>query len=503
MAFTWQGLHVYWLCLLLLQGIACERSFTGYVRPPLSADLPLTHRRLAQSSASPHNPEQIHLAMAGAGAMAIDWVTNPQYDAELMRKHHGKSFCDRLADMKLSSSILYGINETALLSLGQGQYTCYVGDEYQSGALHHAILGTGADGPLQANTHYFYQVGDPSQDANSSDALSEIYSFKTPPEVGPNSFPYHLGLIGDLGQTENSMETLDHAAALQPDSILNVGDLSYADGYQPRWDSFGRLIQSSAARVPWQVIEGNHEEEVVKDELGFLAYNTRFHTQSASSGTSLYYSYEVAGLHVIMLGCYTDFDRHSKQYKWLKQDLAKVDRSRTPWLLVGMHAPWYNSNVAHQGEVESMRSSMETLLFENGVDAVFAGHVHAYERSFPVYQQQLNRLGPIYINIGDGGNREGLATEYIHPSPTWSAFREPSYGLGMLNVLNSSHAVWQWHRNQDGALTIGDEITLVRKGDSVIDRQLRQWCAYSPVLVIQVVGYLMQLIRPAGARMFT
>lgn len=73
----------------------------------------------------------------------------------------------------------------------------------------------------------------------------------------------------------------------------------------------------------------------------------------------------------------------------------------------------------------------------------------------------------------------------------------------MLNVLNSSHAVWQWHRNQDGALTVGDEITLVRKGDNAIDRQLRQWCAYSPALVIQVIGYLMQLIRPAGARMFT
>ena len=144
-----------------------------------------------------------------------------------------------------------------------------------------------------------------------------------------------------------------------------------------RWDSFGRLIQSSAARVPWQVIEGNHEEEVVKDKLGFLAYETRFHTPSASSEshTSLYYSYEVAGLHVIMLGCYTDYDRHSKQYAWLKRDLAKVDRARTPWLVVGMHAPWYNSNVAHQGEVESMRSSMETLFFENGVDVVFAGGI--------------------------------------------------------------------------------------------------------------------------------
>lgn len=99
--------------------------------------------------------------------------------------------------------------------------------------------------------------------------------------------------------------------------------------------------------------------------------------------------------------------------------------------------------------------------------------------------------------------REGLASEYIHPLPKWSAFREPSYGLGILNVLNSSHAVWQWHRNQDGALTVGDEITLVHKTDGVTDRQLRQWCAHSPALVTQLISYLMQLIGPVGARLFT
>ncbi len=43
-----------------------------------------------------------------------------------------------------------------------------------------------------------------------------------------------LGLIGDLGQTENSAQTLDHLTASNPDSVINVGDLSYADGYQPR-----------------------------------------------------------------------------------------------------------------------------------------------------------------------------------------------------------------------------------------------------------------------------
>ncbi len=35
----------------------------------------------------------------------------------------------------------------------------------------------------------------------------------------------------------------------------------------------------------------------------------------------------------------------------------------------------------------------------------------------------------MYINIGDGGNREGL-NDFLDPQPDWSAAREPSYGHG-------------------------------------------------------------------------
>lgn len=56
------------------------------------------------------------------------------------------------------------------------------------------------------------------------------------------------------------MELWLPACCTAPHLASDAGDLSYADGYQPRWDSFGRLIEPSAARVPWQVIEGNHEE---------------------------------------------------------------------------------------------------------------------------------------------------------------------------------------------------------------------------------------------------
>ena len=38
-----------------------------------------------------------------------------------------------------------------------------------------------------------------------------------------------------------------------------------------------------------------------------------------------------------------------------------------------LQAPWYNSYVAHQGEVNDMRDDLESILYQFGVDIVFAG----------------------------------------------------------------------------------------------------------------------------------
>ena len=32
----------------------------------------------------------------------------------------------------------------------------------------------------------------------------------------------------------------------------------------------------------------------------------------------------------------------------------------------------------------------------------------------------------------------------------------------MLDVLNATHALWQWHRNQDGAPTVADGVYVFR-----------------------------------------
>ena len=47
--------------------------------------------------------------------------------------------------------------------------------------------------------------------------------------------------------------------------------------------------------------------------------------------------------------------------------------------------------------------------------------------------------------------------------PAWSAFREPTYGHGVLTFMNSTTALWQWNRNIDSEAVIGDSVYIIRQ----------------------------------------
>jgi hypothetical protein len=112
---------------------------------------------------------------------------------------------------------------------------------------------------------------------------------------------------------------------------------------------------------------------------------------------------------------------------------------------------------------------------------VITGHVHAYERTFPVYRNVTVADATTYFVIGDGGNAEGHQTHYW-PQPAWSAYRNGTqYGHASLSLMNKTHALWkvsgtleivsfarpwgahphsssvrQWHRNVDGEAATRD-----------------------------------------------
>ncbi|KAK1276887.1 Purple acid phosphatase 22 [Acorus gramineus] len=218
------------------------------------------------------------------------------------------------------------------------------------------------------------------------------------------------------------------------------------------------------------VTQGNHEVESLPLGRPFVSYNARWlmpHAESASA-SNLYYSFDVAdgAVHVVMLGSYADFGPGSDQRRWLESDLARVDRRHVGWVVAVVHAPWYSTNVAHDGEGEGMREALESLLYDARVDVVFAGHVHAYERFGRVYNNSPDGCGPVHITVGDGGNREGLSLMFKETSSPMSVFREASFGHGRLRVYNATHARWSWHRNDDSDSTVRDEVWLTSLGSS-------------------------------------
>ncbi|KAK9156713.1 hypothetical protein Scep_003287 [Stephania cephalantha] len=411
--------------------VAFALVFAGVLRCAASYDRPPSRGLVSvppSDGRGSSSPEQVHISMVGKDKMRICWITK---------------------DFSTPAIVNYGTTKGAKYQYSsRGTSNSYEYVLYKSGEIHDVVIG-----PLLPNTTYHYTCG--------ADTTQE-FQFKTP----PSQFPIKFAVVGDLGQTEWTNSTLQHISGSNYDVLLLPGDLSYADTYQPLWDSFGRLVEPLASRRPWMVTQGNHEVEKIPliHTHSFTSYNARWHMPFEESGSdsNLYYSFEVAGVHVIMLGSYTDFENGSPQYNWLVSDLAKVDRNTTPWLVVLIHAPWYSTNTAHQGEDESvgMKEAMEELLYGARVDIVFAGHVHAYERFTQVYKDQANPCGPVYINIGDGGNREGLASKYTSPQPNISSFREASFGHGELDMVNASYALWTWHRNNDDQSVVADSVWL-------------------------------------------
>lgn len=76
---------------------------------------------------------------------------------------------------------------------------------------------------------------------------------------------------GDLGQTYDSNITLAHYEKNpnKGQTVLYVGDLSYADNYpfhdNVRWDTWARFVERSVAYQPWIWTAGNHEIDFVPE----------------------------------------------------------------------------------------------------------------------------------------------------------------------------------------------------------------------------------------------
>lgn len=198
-----------------------------------------------------------------------------------------------------SAEVLYGRDPKKLtrsVSAAGSQYTL---GNYTSPMLFKATM-TGLE---PGNDVYFYSVG--------SQALgyTEAKAFHSHPGVGVEDVTFEV--FGDLGQTENSQTTLDElmqfAKAVQGKSggIVSMGDLSYANGDQPQWDTFGNFISVASSSVPLMTTLGNHEwfdgdgDDTENHKL--TAYLSRYPNPPVNHRRELYYSFDAGLAHWVMI----------------------------------------------------------------------------------------------------------------------------------------------------------------------------------------------------------
>jgi len=357
------------------------------------------------------------------------------------------------------------------------------------------------------NNLYYYSVG------STLLGYSEVLSFKSHPGNAPNTTFF---IVGDLGQTSNSQTTLAELSEAEsllvtPSAgIVNAGDLSYANGKDSLWDSFGNMKQFAVSHIPMMTTLGNHEwfDDV---SFSFTAYLNRYDNPRVEGKRELYYSFDAGLAHWVMVAGYCSemkltttqpcLAADSPQLAWLQNDLANVNRDVTPWVIVVFHQPFLNSNTAHSMKTEGypMQEAIEDTLYQYKVDLVFSGHVHAYERSCQVYKYKCTNGAPTYITIGDGGNAEGLATDWINPQPSWSLFRQASYGFGALQVINATHARWAWHQNADLIPAVSDEMMFTKTSPALRGSVLKQF-TLEPVFAQTRRGELAKLFNQEAAQ---
>jgi len=369
-------------------------------------------------------PQQLHLSLTGnLQEMMIGWMTEED---------------------TATSTVVYWKTGTSQNSTTTGEAVHYYLVDYISPAIHYVkLLG------LTPDTTYSYIVGD------SNGGWSDVSSFHSEPELSSSwpspTNPLRIVSIADQGHEGNATKVvnaiLEYHQQFPIDFIIHSGDISYANGFQSIWDTWGQIADPLARQVPWMVATGNHEIF-----WAFVPYLWRFYMpyeQSGGSQGNLYYSFNYGNVHLMALSSEElEFWHFDEQYEWMEKDLQNVDRTTQGWLITSWHTPWYCSNVAHYDAGEDMRDSFEDLLYDNGLDVSLSGHVHAYERCSTIYKNETDPKGPVYIVNGVGGTEEGLYNQWKE-TPSWSLFRDgKSWGFGVMEIHNNTHMLWHFITTQ-------------------------------------------------------
>lgn len=169
-----------------------------------------------------------------------------------------------------------------------------------------------------------------------------------------------------------------------------------------------------------------------------------------------WYSFDVGTVHFTITSTEHDITEGSPQQRWLRHDLASVDRCTTPWLLVGLHRPMYVVYPHKDNRIvgEHLLQSLEPLLLQHRVDATVSGHVHSYARTCSVIDGvcRTDESGIHHFVLGTGGHVLSGAEDF---QQSWCEELLMEHGFGRFTVDGDEMTV-QFVRSKDRV--IGDQV---------------------------------------------
>jgi predicted MPP superfamily phosphohydrolase len=195
---------------------------------------------------------------------------------------------------------------------------------------------------------------------------------------------------GDREQYQVAQEMEAYRQAVKFDFVIMLGDNIYGShGPQDFVKKFEQPYKPLLdAGVKFYASLGNHDDP--NDESLYKPFNM---------GGKRYYAFRKGDVAFFALDSnYMD----PKQLDWLDQNLKS---SQGTWKICFFHHPLYNDGRHHGPDVD-LRSQLLPLFERYGVNAVFSGHEHVYERIKPE-----NNI--YYFVLGNSGK---LMTHDFHQS---------------------------------------------------------------------------------------
>jgi len=233
---------------------------------------------------------------------------------------------------------------------------------------------------LRPGTRYRYQVAVGGQP-------TEEQGFRTAP---PPDVPFSFVVMGDTRSAEaDHRAVIAQLAGEAPDLVLHTGDLVADGAEEAGWQSFFSVQAPLLGRAPIAPAIGNHEAQ---NQLGIQNFSRYFGVTPRDG--EMRYAFTYGNSRFIVMDTNLMFFALTAQTGWLERELqsAVADPDVRHIFVMMHHGPFATG--PHGGNT-GVRAAWAPLFSAYGVDTVFSGHDHLYER--------LEHDGVRYVVSGGGG----------------------------------------------------------------------------------------------------